>query len=91
MKIESPVANYGDHVRVRNYRSSVSPIELGVIVGLTYSNDFGGGFSWSYRVRLDRTSRTGRLIHLHVGNDQLWRDSNCLVKPSPEEKGEEIK
>lgn len=71
MKIPDPVAKIGERVDVENYRSRLAPLERGRVVGMAYENNFGGGFSWSYRVRLERESRTGRPIFLHVGDDKI--------------------
>jgi hypothetical protein len=72
MKIKDPVANYGQAVRVVNYRSSYRPVEEGKVCALSYKSAFGEKLRWSYRVRLDRESRKGRPIYLYVGDEKIW-------------------
>lgn len=69
--VPSPVAGYGHTVAVLNYRRTPAAWELGTVEGLSYENNFGGEFSWSYRVRLARVSSNGNPIFLHIGNDGL--------------------
>lgn len=67
IEIPRPVAAYGETVSVLNYRRKPAAWEEGTIAGLGWRNDFGGAFSWSYRVRLGRLGKRGP-IFVQVGD-----------------------
>jgi hypothetical protein len=75
MVIPDPIANHGDTVHVRNYRSKPKDgsevWERGVITELSYSNLFGHKWKWRYNVDLVRRSRTGNVVRLYVGNEDI--------------------
>lgn len=64
MNIPNPIANYGEHVLVLNYRCRPNVVwEEGIIQGLSFKNN-SGDFWWSYDITLVRRNPKGNAIWL---------------------------
>lgn len=69
MKITDPKAKYGDKVMVLNYRKNPPKWEEGEVRTVSYKDNFGNGFTWSYDIFIDR----GKKFFLYVGNSHIKR------------------
>ena len=75
INIPAPKAKFGELVWVLNYRihrkDEKQIWETGKICGLRYENQFGGKFSWSYDVRLERIAKSGHSPTVYVDGKQI--------------------
>lgn len=74
MNIPDPIAWPDDPVDVQNYRSRAARWEPGVLQSMVYhppQRKGGDGGAWHYRVRLERRSDSGGIMHLTVGAAQI--------------------